>query len=931
MDLLKENDEFHSWEEWKSRFDEWCQATGQQYKVNTSRTVSSYNKGRDMATQKREGAAASKGSASSTKSAPELAPKVDDRWQFVYVRYLCVHNNRHSNKQPTISRNCKASVVVKYERKMDCILLFKLDPSHEHADRAQSSASGASQGSGVDAINQSRTETPQPQVSPISVSTSVNLQQQAQGGHSQDDVGDDSLDGVGEATGEHDITAALDGDELVDDSHGISHPQASPIPASGLGSNIAVSVGTEEEPEPDDDLGSGPPEGYRALSLQQLTELPEKLTLRGDPAPVHILIQELHKLNECDPDSSSSVIVSTTSFELVAVFFQTGHMKRKFALYPEILLFDAGYHFAMNPDFSLVSFSGHDAQGLGGPFAFAILMKPIRLMAGLLLTVFIGHNQPAARDVHCILLDREQHRRLKNSLSTLFEGAKCVLYCHFHVVRSMLKEMTRLELPPLIQEKICKTLRGMFSGLQEKNYNEHLKKLDQIEPRFAKYFNTQWHPTREMWAGFRREGMVPFANGMNDRVEVLSQFMSLVCERSQTLSDALCNLVYAVTGIIEQTNTERLLCDIREYHMKMVEHEARLISLCSDYAALHVLTQVRISRTYKFSVTQTSSESTYLVSSVAGKGSVQPGRGFACSCSFYRSYQLPCSHAFVVAIAHGIPMQDSLVVDKWRRTDPFPVDVLPADLTAELPASEMKYSDKLNKMKEVTNALATLAAVSTQSDFNNMYSIVSQMYKVWTRNSGHKITLNVAAPGTGKSQIVNVGVSLGDEEDMDLANGSSKHLKDDDPSLNFTMSSVVGVKGVGSSSGGVVSNVAVFNKLAAPDDAVFSFTGGTLSSGLGVPLADSGHLEEYGDLNCFTAPSGGPVESTANMNLFEDLPAGGRENSPVLLSIKDEEDSKDDDSSKVGVGSLKWDQVENYKLLDSIIAGHDITMDEPDK
>lgn len=39
MDLLKENDEFHSWEEWKSRFDEWCQATGQQYKVNTSRLV----------------------------------------------------------------------------------------------------------------------------------------------------------------------------------------------------------------------------------------------------------------------------------------------------------------------------------------------------------------------------------------------------------------------------------------------------------------------------------------------------------------------------------------------------------------------------------------------------------------------------------------------------------------------------------------------------------------------------------------------------------------------------------------------------------------------------------------------------------------------------------------------------------------------------
>lgn len=89
-----------------------------------------------------------------------------------------------------------------------------------------------------------------------------------------------------------------------------------------------------------------------------------------------------------------------------------------------------------------------------------------------------------------------------------------------------------------------------------------------------------------------------------------------------------------------------------------------------------------------------------------------------------------------------------------------------------------------------------------------------------------------------------------------------------------TMSSVVGVKvgGVGGSSGGVVSNVAVLNKLSAPDDGVFGFSGGALSSSLGGTLADSGHLEEYADLNCFTAPYGGPVESTANLNLFDDLP-----------------------------------------------------------
>lgn len=86
--------------------------------------------------------------------------------------------------------------MVKYERKMDCILLFKLDPSHEHNDRSQSSASGASQGSTGEAIAQVRTGTPQPQVSPLSVSTNLTLQQQTQSGHSQDDVVDDSLEYV---------------------------------------------------------------------------------------------------------------------------------------------------------------------------------------------------------------------------------------------------------------------------------------------------------------------------------------------------------------------------------------------------------------------------------------------------------------------------------------------------------------------------------------------------------------------------------------------------------------------------------------------------------------------------------------------------------------------------------------------------------------
>lgn len=45
-----------------------------------------------------------------------------------------------------------------------------------------------------------------------------------------------------------------------------------------------------------------------------------------------------------------------------------------------------------------------------------------------------------------------------------------------------------------------------------------------------------------------------------------------------------------------------MLEEIREYHVQLLPFEARLISACCDYAAVHLLVQVRISRSHKFTV-----------------------------------------------------------------------------------------------------------------------------------------------------------------------------------------------------------------------------------------------------------------------------------------------------------------------------------------
>ncbi len=40
-------------------------------------------------------------------------------------------------------------------------------------------------------------------------------------------------------------------------------------------------------------------------------------------------------------------------------------------------------------------------------------------------------------------------------------------------------------------------------------------------------------------------------------------------------------------------------------------------------------------------------------------------------------------------------MQDSLIPEKWRRSDPFPVDITSDLSTEQVAPSEMKYSDKV--------------------------------------------------------------------------------------------------------------------------------------------------------------------------------------------------------------------------------------------
>lgn len=719
--------------------------------------------------------------------------------------------------------------------------------------------------------------------------------------------------------------------------------------------NDADSSSTSDSEDDEDPVNFGVSEEYRALSVRHIHGL--QLTL-GDMADSELLLllRELEKLEESDPDAAASVILSNSN-AITAVFFQTGAMRRAFREFPELLLFDAGYTFSMG-QYSLVCFSGHDASGLGCPFAFAILTRPVRLVAGLLLSVFVNAN-PLVTEVRVLLVGKEQLRL--RSIVHFFDKACTTLLCHFHVIRSLFNKMDRLKMSTADQERICRILRAMLACLHERTYTDNLKRIEQMDAHFWRHFRKTWHSRRDLWAGFCRNGVAPWCSGVNDRVEALVQFMLAVCTQARNLREAVCNLAYGTQPILAQTSTDAMLDEVREYHVKLLEYEAQIISACCNYAAIHVLVQLRISRSHKFSVVAT--DSGYVVSCITGKATVPLG-GFACNCVFREAYSLPCAHAFVVAHAKGVPISVEEVGQRWRRNGPFPIDLARCDAGGEDEADECKqgmleYQDRLAKVKQLADKITTLVAVSPAEDFGHMYAALNDMYRAWSQSSSNRISMTYLKPGMRcnkdqehlvKDELLDTmdDFDFSQKEATDIGAGlDDGHavLSDDDVEMtpdgmkNNVFAGSDLEKREESCSNPVSSDSRPIVNIKMPDDAVFGFSGGIFKDGNDAGRSQDGEVsghsrnseaaqmadDDYGlnanDLSCFTTSigEGVPTEgftAAEENDLFgysagefgKELQGGSRDDagSPVLLSIKDDELSNGDNE-------------ESYKLLDSIM------------
>ncbi|KAH9371244.1 hypothetical protein HPB48_014612 [Haemaphysalis longicornis] len=290
--------------------------------------------------------------------------------------------------------------------------------------------------------------------------------------------------------------------------------------------------------------------------------------------------------------------------------------------------------------------------------------------------------------------------------------------------RSLLGKMDQVKMPAPEQARVCRTLRAMLACLHERTYLDNLRRLEMGDTHFARHFRRVWHQQRDLWAGFRRGGLVPWCAGVNDRVEALVQFQQAVCSQSRSLCEAVCNLAYGAHGVLAQTTTEAMLDEIREYHVQLVDYEARLIAACCDYAAVHLLVQIRLSRSHKFSVL--ASGSRLVVNSIAGKGTLPAQGNSRTGC--------PVPTPFV-AHARNVEIPLEEVAQRWRRCGPFPIDLTAGG------GGQREYQERLSRVRDVSEALCQVAAHSAPEGWQHMQAVLTQLYRTWARDPSARVTL----------------------------------------------------------------------------------------------------------------------------------------------------------------------------------------------
>ena len=325
----------------------------------------------------------------------------------------------------------------------------------------------------------------------------------------------------------------------------------------------------------------------KLVTLKDIQNLKTKVRecTRKGMEDAQAVVDHLQEALRQDKSARGGLVVDE-DHTLELLYYQTGHMRKLFKSFPEILLIDGTYN-VNGQGMPLYCLMAEDGYGHGRVVYYAATAGEDALHLQKIMQSFQEENSSWS-SVRIIIIDKDftEWRILKQE----FPDAT-VLFCQWHVIKTLFKNVVDCGVDKCDRDEARELLRCLVHAKDGDEYKDLTQKVfDATNDDFKQYFLQNWSDCQDMWVTFKRDAYVYLGNTTNNHLECHNQKLKDLTSRTSSLCEMFQNVIrfahtveaeYKQSSFTEEftsvTTADDGICGVPEIQAACTHYAATLI------------------------------------------------------------------------------------------------------------------------------------------------------------------------------------------------------------------------------------------------------------------------------------------------------------------------------------------------------------------
>ena len=477
----------------------------------------------------------------------------------------------------------------------------------------------------------------------------------------------------------------------------------------------------------------------------------------GVRTEVQVLSDYFESLLNDDPGCTISVIESEGVIEVI--YIQTSAMRRVLNSYPQMLFVD-GTYCVNKHSMPLYVFAVCDGNGQGQVVSYALVKDERASTLRSLFREFEKFN-PLGESLKTIMTDKDLNEIAQ--IKQVFPSVNIML-CRFHVQKAF-KSGIAAHCHEEDRDVVRDLVTRMVYSSREIDYDRAKEEMEGVSATFSGYFDANWDPMKEMWAGYIVKHYNHRSHFTNNIVESHNHSIKAIVKRRSSIVDLIKDLFKLQSSIRagQMQRASNMVMKVPSVPSGGAFQDQTIVSSlfseATDSAARRVYEQLNKFARTEYGMIEDGGE--FLVRSEHATYRVQSCMT-VCSCHFYVQHILPCAHIFFIRQLRGRPifatelipdsLKKSQMIDSMRtgRLQPGPGLVL----TSQNPtaAQPMKCQQKFSLAMEEMKLAASRMSKCNDGRFEQRMALMRVISDCWNEDDDIDVSsllrLSCAMPPT---------------------------------------------------------------------------------------------------------------------------------------------------------------------------------------